>query len=61
MLNINIYLLKGFTRTRIFNIYVINSLAALLRSAIIFNNICRNVLTCMAVGGMHGSGRHAWQ
>jgi hypothetical protein len=22
---------------------------------------CRNVLTCMAMEGMHGSGRHAWQ
>jgi hypothetical protein len=22
---------------------------------------CRNVLTCMAVGGMHGSERYAWQ
>jgi hypothetical protein len=39
MLNINIYLLKGFIRTRIFDIYVINNLAALLRSVITFNNI----------------------
>jgi hypothetical protein len=39
MLNIDIYLLEGFTRTRIFDIYVINSLAALLRFVTILNNI----------------------
>ena len=39
MLNSDIYLLEGSTRTRIFDVHVIDSLAALLRSATTLNNI----------------------